>query len=278
MTKMKKIIAINLFIILLTGVFLFGKNNKDRHSVLMETADMQDYGKKVLEANRVTMAKVNRELKAKVANYQENVNYTLHLKKENQQLKHKVVKLEKENYRLLSYIGAQKNLMKKMENPQIKELDKKVANMKKQELAKAQYDHLKYKNKMVHSNTVTKKTEQYFQNQDQQKRAPASHPAPEETAENYEIRTSLEHTIQKGEDLMQVSKIYYNTHKKWTLIVKANPEIDFNKLEVGQVVIVPNIEDEVVLWIDGKMVLKKDYNVDSERKPATIKPPEVDNY
>jgi len=47
-----------------------------------------------------------------------------------------------------------------------------------------------------------------------------------------------------------------------------------NKLEVGQVLVIPNIADEAVVWIDGKMILSKD--APSERKPATISKPQYE--
>lgn len=234
---MKKIIIGNLFIILLTGIFLYGR---DHYSPVDSSSSTSPTA---------------------------NLNY----KKQNEILSQEIIVLERNNYRLLSFIASLKNELKQ------KEQVNKIDHSQKQNyqiLAKKEYELLKYKNKKIHANTVHAKLSQSMKMK-KMKRAPASAPVSNDfESEEYKVFSSAKHSIAVGEDLMKVSKIYYNTHSKWRLIVKANPNIDMNKLEVGQVILVPNVAEEVVVWLDGKMVLKKDLPAD--RKPATIGEPEVE--
>ena len=76
------------------------------------------------------------------------------------------------------------------------------------------------------------------------------------------------HKIKSGEDLMKISKIYYNTYRKWKLILRANPNVDSGGLKVGQEIIVPNIETEYVVWRNGKMIEKVKLKESIKRAPA----------
>ena len=60
------------------------------------------------------------------------------------------------------------------------------------------------------------------------------------------------HIIKKGESLMTISKKYYNTHQKYKLILKSNPELDGMNLVTGDKIKITNVERERVVWIDGE--------------------------
>jgi hypothetical protein len=261
---MKKVIVANLFIVLLTGIFLYGKNIKFSDS--SESAKKK-YGNRVEYANLNTLERQNLELLAKLENYKKDISLTLKLKKQNEDLFLQVKELDKANYRLLSYVGSLKNQINILKNTK-----QPTLNMNSP-LAKKEYETIKYNKKIVHANTLNKKIKKYINpSTNNTLRAPASAPVNNgmDSAE-YEIYSLEKHVIASGEDLMKVSKIYYNTHSKWKLIVIANPDVDMNRLTVGQTILVPNVENEKVVWIEGKIKLKKD--VLKERKPATIEKP-----
>jgi hypothetical protein len=275
---MKKIIIANLFIILLTGIFLYGK---DRHSDVTAfelfsqsvdskyAAEKMGNKEKTKDGTLKTLKKINREMAAKLENYKLDQSVTLKYKKENEELSQEIIVLEKNNYRLLSFIASLKNeIKKKQHSKQFNHAKNKNFKL----LAIKEYDLLKYKNKIIHANTIHAKLTESIATA---KRSPASAPVADDfESEEYKIYSSTKHAIAVGEDLMKVSKDYYNTHSKWRLILKANPNINMNKLEVGQVLFIPNVAEEIVVWLDGKMMLKTD--LPAERKPATIGQQEVE--
>ncbi|MBT7611048.1 MAG: hypothetical protein HN576_14900 [Bacteriovoracaceae bacterium] len=260
---MKKIIFANLFVILLTGLFLYGKNYSIRNS---QSLVFEKYGLNAVQDNLESLARQNIELTAKLENYILDHTSTLIYKRENKKLASQIIKLEKHNYKLLTYIGSLKSQMQLLEH----------SSKHNKNLAMKEYEKIKYKKKIVHADILNKKLKKYMRPDfDLNSRAPASAPANNGVeSKEYKIHTTKKHVIDLGEDLMKISKIHYNTHSKWNIIVKANPEIDMNKLEVGQVLVIPNIADEAVVWIDGKMILSKD--APSERKPATISKPQYE--
>ena len=92
------------------------------------------------------------------------------------------------------------------------------------------------------------------------------------TIEKLEILTRTTHIIAKGDDLMLLSNKYYNTHQKWKLIKQANPTLNLMMMNVGDELIIPNVETEEVVWVNGRMkpayLFQKTPEVEEERKPA----------
>ncbi len=69
--------------------------------------------------------------------------------------------------------------------------------------------------------------------------APVSYPGERSASLPEPVAGFLQHSIRKSETLSDVSKLYYGTNHEWRVILKANPGLDENKLQVGQVILVP---------------------------------------
>jgi hypothetical protein len=94
----------------------------------------------------------------------------------------------------------------------------------------------------------------------------------DQSSEQLVILTKTDHIVQSGEDLMVISKRYYNTHQKWRLIRDANPSVNTMLMNVGDTIVIPNVEMEEVVWINGKMraahLQQEDSHFPEERRPA----------
>lgn len=73
------------------------------------------------------------------------------------------------------------------------------------------------------------------------------------TPEIPESGNVIVHIVEKGESLMTISKKYYNTHQKFKLIIKSNPDLDAMKLSPGDKINITDVEKERVIWVNGKM-------------------------
>jgi nucleoid-associated protein YgaU len=60
----------------------------------------------------------------------------------------------------------------------------------------------------------------------------------------------IEHTVSAGERMQTIAKSYYGSIDDWTIIAKANPRVDPQKLKLGMTLRIPKDKDN----IQGKLV------------------------
>lgn len=81
---------------------------------------------------------------------------------------------------------------------------------------------------------------------------PSLVPAPVTMTKPFKIYTKKIHVVQLYENISGISTKYYNTSKRLDIIQLANPGINIAEIEVGQKIVIPNIQLESVFFKEGK--------------------------
>lgn len=68
---------------------------------------------------------------------------------------------------------------------------------------------------------------------------PVSYPGERSASQPATEQGVIQHTVVANETLSDISKRYYDTAHKWREILQANPGLEANKMQVGQVIQVP---------------------------------------
>lgn len=81
---------------------------------------------------------------------------------------------------------------------------------------------------------------------------PSLVPAPVTMTKPFKIYTEKVHVVELNENIGLISSKYYNTSKRLDIIQLANPDLNIAEIEVGQKIVIPNIQIESVIFRNGK--------------------------